>query len=210
MLRQFELNVVAETQMTTLAPPVFSDEALISAITIGDTAALSTLYDRYSGPVYGIARRILSSDQAAEEIVQDTFLRIWHRSEQFQAARGGVAQWLLGIAHHLCIDELRRRKSRAVMVLSGDDPYLFDAMHQNGPGVEEEVWLREQRQVIRGALAEIPDEQRRVIELAYLRGLTQSEIAAHTGEALGTIKTRVRLGLRKLRDILTEHHITGT
>ncbi|MBC8161678.1 MAG: sigma-70 family RNA polymerase sigma factor [Roseiflexaceae bacterium] len=210
MLRQRELNVVPQTHSDPPAPPVLQDEALISAVASGDTAALSALYDRYARAVFGIARRMLDSEQTAEEVVQDTFLRVWHRSEQFQAARGGVPQWLLGIAHHLCIDELRRRKSRAVMVLNSDEPQLFEAMQQGGHSVDEEVWLRERRQLIRSALSEIPAEQRRVIELAYLSGLTQSEIASHTGEALGTIKTRVRLGLRKLRDILAERHITGT
>lgn len=206
---QLQMNTVSQPDVTADTPLFVADEALLAEISRGDSSALSTFYDRHAGQIYGLALRILGSTQSAEEIVQDTFLRVWQRSEQFRPERGNVNQWLFGIAHHLCIDELRRRKTRIVAILDSDTPALLELQHA-GPPLEEEVLLRERRQIIRSALSEIPLEQRRVIELAYFSGLSQNEIAAHTGEPLGTIKTRARLGLSKLREILTARHILGT
>lgn len=182
-----------------VAPP---DEALLARIEASDSTALELLYERYAGPVYGLALRMLGASQAAEEVVQDTFWRVWRRSATFQAGRGQVAPWLLGIAHNLCIDELRRQRARGQMVFDNDDqPVLRDRPH-DGPAVDEEVWTRERHRLIVEALAQLPPEQRSVIELAFFGGLSQREIAEQTLEPLGTIKTRVRLGLRKLKDLL--------
>lgn len=207
---QLETTMMSQPDVTAPASRIAQDEGLLAAIGRGDTTALSAFYDLHGGQIYGLALRILGNTHSAEEIVQDTFLRVWQRSHQFQPERGNVNQWLFGIAHHLCIDELRRRKARVVAVSDSDTPELLEQIQHDGLQLEEEILLRERRQIIRNALAEIPVEQRRVIELAYFSGLSQNEIAAHTGEPLGTIKTRVRLGMSKLREILAKRHVFGT
>jgi RNA polymerase sigma-70 factor, ECF subfamily len=178
------------------------DEALLARIEAGDNSALELLYERYASAVYGLALRMLGASQAAEEVVQDTFWRVWRRSATFQPGRGQVAPWLLGIAHNLCIDELRRRRARGQMVFDTDEQPVLRDRPDAGLAVDEEVWVRERRQVIVQALGQLPPEQRRVIELAFFSGLSQREIAEQTGDPLGTIKTRVRLGLRKLKELL--------
>jgi RNA polymerase sigma-70 factor, ECF subfamily len=178
------------------------DEALLARVAAGDSRALETLYDRYSRVVYGTALRILGATEPAEEVVQETFWRVWRRSSTFQPGRGQVSSWILGIAHNLAIDELRRQRARPSPVYDEDDrPVLRDLedgrMDVAGAALEEE-----QRRLISAALEQIPAEQREAIELAYFGGLSQSEIAARLQNPLGTIKTRIRLGLQKLRDIL--------
>lgn len=188
-----------------LYPP--QDDVLIAQIEQGDGKALELLYDRYAGAVYGLALRMLGSNQAAEEIVQDTFWRVWRRSATFQSGRGQVVSWLLGIAHNLCIDELRRLRARAPLIYDDAEQSILTGLAQDGPSVDEEVWLRERRKVIREALSQLPPEQRNAIELAFFGGLSQREIAEQTLEPLGTVKTRVRLGLRKLKEILTGREV---
>jgi RNA polymerase sigma-70 factor (ECF subfamily) len=178
------------------------DEALIARVAAGDSRALEILYDRYSRVVYGTALRILGATDLAEEVVQETFWRVWRRSGTFQPGRGQVSSWILGIAHNLAIDELRRQRARPNPVYDAEDrPVLRDRedrrMDVVGAAIEEE-----QRRLISTALEQIPAEQREAIELAYFGGLSQSEIAARLQNPLGTVKTRIRLGLQKLRDIL--------
>lgn len=182
--------------------PAPADEALLVGIVDGDTQALETLYDRHSGAVYGLALRMLGLPQAAEEVVQETFWRVWCRSATFQQSRGQPLTWLLGIAHNLCIDELRRQRTRAPIQTIRDDQPLLDLLADDSPSPDEETWHREQRRVVRAALDQLPAEQRHTIELAFFRGLSQREIAEQTLEPLGTVKTRVRLALRKLRELL--------
>ena len=210
MLQLLEMPVRTSLKEPTAWKDSPHDHTLIVQIGAGESAALALLYDRYASAVFGLAVRILGVEHTAEEVVQDTFLRVWRNSGSFKPDRGEVISWMLGIAHNLCIDELRRRKARITMVYDTDDYSLIGAMPSPHLPVDEEVWLRERREVIRDALAQLPADQRRAIELAYMRGLTQSEIAEHTGEPLGTVKTRVRLGLRKLRDILATLQMTGT
>lgn len=199
---QLQMTMPAQPNVTAQTLLLVADEALLVEIARGDSGALSTFYDRYAGTIYGLALRMLGSTQSAEEAVQDTFLRVWQRSEQFRPERGNVRQWLFGIAHHLCLDELRRRRSRIVADSASDVSTELEQVEHDGPLVEEVILLRERRQIVQNALGEIPAEQRQAIELAYFSGLSQNEIATFTGEPLGTIKTRVRLGLAKLRDIL--------
>lgn len=179
-----------------------ADEVLLTGIVNGETLALEALYDRHSGAVYGLALRMLGVPQAAEDVVQETFWRVWHRGATFQQGKGQPVTWLLGIAHNLCIDELRRQRVRvAIQTTHGDQP-LLELLADESPSPEEETWLREQRRVVRAALAELPAEQQRTIELAFFCGLSQREIAEQMQEPLGTVKTRVRLALRKLRELL--------
>lgn len=184
------------------------DEALIARIEAGDSVAFETLYDRYSGAVYGLALRMLGATPAAEEAVQEAFLRVWRRSITFRAGQGEVVSWLLGITYNLCIDELRRRRNHGVPIDSNDGQAILDNLPTSEIPVDEEVWLRERRQIIQDALSQLPVEQRHAIELAYFAGLSQRAIAEQTLQPLGTIKTRVRLGLHKLKEILTGREIT--
>jgi RNA polymerase sigma-70 factor (ECF subfamily) len=172
-------------------------------VAAGDSQALEILYDRYARVIYGMALRMLGTPELAEDIVQETFWRVWRRSTTFQPGRGQVSSWLLGIAHNLGIDELRRQRSHPSPAYEQDDrPVLRDiadaTMDVAGAALEEE-----QHRLINAALEQIPGEQRQAIELAYFDGLSQSEIAAKLQNPIGTVKTRIRLGLQKLRDILT-------
>src|SRR5262245_35776162 len=179
------------------------DEALLARVAAGDTRALETLYDRYSGVVYGTALRILGAAELAEEVVQETFWRVWRRSGTFQPGRGQASSWILGIAHNLAIDELRRQRARPNPVYDEEDRPVLRDLEDSRMDVASAALEEEQRRLISAALDQIPAEQREAIELAYFGGLSQSEIAARLHNPLGTVKTRIRLGLQKLRDILT-------
>jgi len=179
------------------------DIALITAISAGNSAALEVLYDRYSATVYRMALRIVKNQELAEEIVQEAFWRVWRRSSSFAHERGRVVQWLFGITHNLCIDELRRIRSRPISVYEDVEHPLIQQMPDQRTDVAGEVWQGEQRRAIVTALEELPASQREAIELAYFGGLSQQEIAQKLDSPLGTIKTRVRLGLQKLKAALS-------
>jgi RNA polymerase sigma-70 factor (ECF subfamily) len=191
----------------TNEPASPSDERLLVGVATGDSEALEQLYDRYSRVVYGTALRMLGNPEHAEDIVQETFWRVWRRSGSFQQSRGQVASWIFGIAHNLCIDELRRQHARPQTSRSEDDQSAFLAAADERADVADVAFEAERRRLIRAALAQIPGEQRDVIELAYFGGLSQSEIAEHLQSPIGTVKTRIRLGLNKLREILLQRQL---
>ena len=178
------------------------DLALIAAIAAGDSQALEVLYDRYAPVVYRLALRMLKSPETAEDLVQEVFWRVWRRSGSFERERGRVAQWLFGIAHNLCIDELRRLRSRPTPVYEDVDHPIIQQLVDEQMDVPAAAWATEQRRVISEALHELPQAQRQAIELAYFGGMSHQEIATKLGRPLGTIKTRVRLGLQKLSGLL--------
>ncbi|MBI2911197.1 MAG: sigma-70 family RNA polymerase sigma factor [Chloroflexi bacterium] len=171
----------------------------------GDQGALAILYDRYARAVYSLALRMLADRGLAEDLVQEVFLRCWSRARQFAAERGSLSTWLLGITHHLAVDNLRRQaaRPRAADPAPEGEPPLTARLASTSDALEE-VWLRLQADGVGRALAEIPRSQRQAIELAYFHGLTHVEIAAHLGEPLGTVKTRIRLGMSRLRQRLGE------
>lgn len=179
------------------------DLSLIAAISLGDSRALEVLYDRYASVVYRMAARIVKSQELAEDIVQEVFWRVWRRSGSFERDRGRVAQWLFGIAHNLCIDELRRSRSRPISVYEDVDHPLIQQLPDQHIDVAGAAWHGEQRRAIASALAELPEAQRQAIEMAYFGGMSHQEIALRLDRPLGTIKTRVRLGLHKLKSVLT-------
>jgi len=179
-----------------------SDADLITLVTQGDQEALATLYERYSRAVYSFSLRIVSDAQVAEEILQEVFVRAWQQGGSFQSARGSLITWLLSITHNLSIDEVRRRKRRPQKAESEEPETILASLPDAGIDVEEEVWLSSLRVSIQDALQQLPAAQREAIELAYFQGLTQREIAETLGEPLGTIKTRMRLGMLKLREQL--------
>jgi RNA polymerase sigma-70 factor (ECF subfamily) len=179
-----------------------SDADLITLVTRGDQDALEVLYERYSRAVYSFSLRIVGDAQVAEEILQEVFVRAWQQGGSFQAARGSLITWLLSITHNLSIDEVRRRKRRPQKADAEEPETILASLPDEGSDVEEEVWLSSLRVSIQDALQQLPAAQREAIELAYFQGLTQREIAEVLGEPLGTIKTRMRLGMLKLREQL--------
>lgn len=181
-----------------------SDAELIGRAADGDAQALEVLYDRYSSIVLSFAYRLVADRQLAEEVLQEAFFRAWQQGKAFNAGRGTFVTWLLSITHNLAIDEIRKRRRRPQKAES-EEPEAFLATVADtsaGAEVEDEVWLGALRDTISVALRELPAAQREAIELAYFQGLTQREIADRLGEPLGTVKTRMRLGLQKLRESL--------
>ncbi|NTU80176.1 MAG: sigma-70 family RNA polymerase sigma factor [Chloroflexales bacterium] len=184
---------------------MLSDEALIAHVASGDSRALEQLYSRYSRVVYGLALKILSNAEHAEDVVQETFWRVWRRADTFYAGSGSFAPWLFGIARNLCIDELRRRQARPAA--SPIEDQVLMAIPDSQPAIDDLTWEAERRRLISSALGELPPDQRQVIELAYFGGLSQREIAEHLDNPLGTVKTRVRLALQKLKGLLQHQGI---
>jgi len=171
-------------------------------VAAGDSDALAQLFKRYSGTVYSLAYRMLNDREGAEELLNEAFVRVWRQAPSFDARRGKFSTWLMSVARNLGIDQLRSRRARPQRSdpLNPDDAELDLA--DESVNVERDVWNAERRRLIRQALQELPAPQREALELAYFEGLTQSEISAKLGDPLGTTKTRIRLGLQKLRDLL--------
>lgn len=183
------------------------DEALMLQVASGNSRALELLYDRYSRVVYGLSLRMLANAELAEDVVQEAFWRVWRRSSTFRAGQGQFTAWLFGIAHNLCIDELRRQRSRPTPVYDNSENPVLLTTPDDDQDVDALTWQAEQRRLIVAALHELPPDQRAAIELAYFTGLSQREVAEHLGDPLGTVKTRIRLGLQKLRQFLHTHGI---
>jgi RNA polymerase sigma-70 factor (ECF subfamily) len=179
-----------------------TDEQLIARTVRGDVAAFELIYDRYAPTVMGLALRVVADRALAEEVVQETFWRVWRNAASFQGQRGAFAGWLLGITRNLAIDFCRRRSVRPQVLLDDADESPIERVPDQSADVAESAWTAIKYQQVYAALSDLPPEQRRVIELAYFGGLTRQEIAAKTGEPLGTIHTRARLALKKLRAAL--------
>jgi len=174
-----------------------TDEELIRRVLRRDEPALGAIYDRYGRLVYTIALRITGDREAAEEVTQDVFQAVWQGAGSFQLS-GSFPAWLAGIARHRAIDLIRSRRYRARTREEVLDP-AFAGAATVGDSPVDALALRT---VVRTALAELPPTQRQAIELAYYGGLTHVEIAGRLGEPVGTIKSRMRLGLTRLRDLL--------
>jgi len=179
-----------------------NDEALIQLVTHEQAEALGALYDRYGRLVYSLALHLLGDPSTAEEVVQDTFLRVWQKADTYRADQGKVSTWLSRIARNRAIDVLRQQGIRPEKhsVTWANVP-VSATPHVDGP--EEEVALALEQQRVRAAVSHLPEEQQQVLGLAYFRGLTQSQIAAQTKLPLGTVKTRIRLAMGKLRQVLS-------
>ena len=184
----------------TMIVKEWSDEQLIAQVARGDTAAYETLYDRYCSTVMGLALKITGDRSLAEEVVQETFWRVWRKADLFQTQRGAFTSWFFGITRNVSIDLLRRQKTQIQPVEETEQ--IIEQAVDPSMNVPEAAWLREKHQQMRAAIATLPKEQRSVIEMAYFRGLTRQEIAQATGDPLGTIHTRARLALQKLREEL--------
>lgn len=187
-----------------------ADRRTLAALAAGDPAALDRLYHQYAALVMTVTQRMVRDRRLAEELLQDVFLRIWQRAETYEPERGHVRNWILGIAHNLALNELRRQRRRPAIADVGPEPGHDGApddpiarMTDPGPLPEEFAWLRERQAMIAGALASLPVAQRDVIRL-YATGYSQSEIADRLEEPLGTIKSRMRRGLLQLRDLVPD------
>ena len=178
----------------------WSDEQLIAQVARGDTAAYELLYDRYCSMVMGLALKITGDRSLAEEVVQETFWRVWRKADLFQTQRGAFTSWFFGITRNLSIDLLRRQKTQVQPV--NETEQIIEQIADPTTNVPEAAWLRQKHQQMHAAIETLPKEQRSVIEMAYFRGMTRQEIAQATGEPLGTIHTRARLALQKLREEL--------
>ena len=181
------------------------DAALMLRIAQGDEQALGALYDRWSPLVFSVCAHILGDDDEAEEAVEETFWQVWRQAARYDAERGAVSTWLTTVARTRALDRLRarrRRQEQSMTNLTETDRAQVDATVRRTDDPARDAELTERRSLVRQALVALPAEQREVLELAYFRGFSQSEIAKQTGQPLGTIKTRVRLAMEKLRDRL--------
>jgi len=176
-----------------------SDIDLLHAVARRDELALAALYDRYRLILFGLLVRILNSREEAEDVLQEVFLQVWRRAVDFDEQRGRPFTWLVTLTRSRAIDRLRVLASRQRLA----DSAAQDATDEVSDAVADTLHA-EQREIVGRALASLPEEQRRTLKLAYFEGLTQSEIAAQLGTPLGTVKTRMRAGMIKLRELLGE------
>jgi RNA polymerase sigma-70 factor (ECF subfamily) len=176
------------------------DETLVIQVARGNSTALEVLYDRYASTVLGISLKVIGDQALAEDVLQETFWRVWQSAGTYQSQRGPFTGWLFRIARNLSIDAYRRRNVRPQTIsgAEGSDPILEETPDPDTNVADQAQSILKNRQ-IRKALAALPTVQRQVIEMAYFYGMTRQEIAEATGEALGTIHTRARLALQKLR-----------
>jgi RNA polymerase sigma-70 factor (ECF subfamily) len=191
--------------MLDLSP--IADDQLVLRIAGGEAAALEVLYDRYVRQCFGLALRMVNEPALAEEVVQEVFLKLWSRPDSYSSQKGAFVSWLLSLVHHRCVDELRKR-SRNDIALETEQPLsVINTRPDPQPDPSEQVWVLEQQRVVRQALVELPENQRQVLELAYFGGLSQSQIAERLSQPLGTVKTRMRMGLQNLRRLLETHKL---
>lgn len=179
----------------------FTDAQLLALIGRGENWALSEIHARYARLVFSIALKILNEQASAEEIVQQVFTEVWRHARHYRLQRGKFSAWVSTITRHQCIDELRRRRVRPTTE-PGDWESLDRLAGNDDPAQDVQDPFEQAR--IRKALQQIPTQERMVIELAFWGGMTQREIALHSHSPLGTIKTRLRLGMQRLKPLLQE------
>ncbi len=174
-----------------------SDEALVLMAARSEEWALAELYDRYGRSAYALALRVLRDQALAEDAVQEAFLTVWRTASRFVPERGKASTWILTLVHRRAVDTVRHEQRRRGVALER-------AAEPSVEGVDEDAWLRLQRERVQEALRRLPDAQREALELAYYGGLSQSELAERLGQPLGTIKSRMFGGLSRLRELLGE------
>lgn len=178
-----------------------TDLELLEHISNQDRDALATLYERFGRRVFSLAVRILSDSVSAEEVTQDVFMSVWRRGATYVSKKGKFTTWLFSIAHNRTIDELRKRRRDLSRTNDDIDDHLNLKSGDVSPA--DATVAQSEYAKIRAAMEDLPEEQKNVVELSYFKGLTQTEIAEKTGQPLGTVKTRMRLALKKLRKALS-------
>ncbi len=176
-----------------MEPRVEDDAALLKRVGSGDQSAVATLFDRYSGMVYSVALRVLRDSGQAEDVMQDIFVQIWRKPEVFVSGRGSLGAWLVVVARNRAIDALRRRRPTEA---------VEDVVLMSSTDLASEAERNSLMEKVRTVMHTLPAEQKKSVEMAFFDGLTHTEIAAQTGDALGTVKTRIRLALISLRKAL--------
>ena len=177
------------------------DGQLVELVARRDAGALEALYDRYGGAAYSLARRILAEETLAQDVVQEVFLSLWRDARRFDPGRGTVATYLLSMTHHRAVDVVRREESLRRWRASDEG---LELEPDPAARVEDQVETSERRAEVRAALAGLPVAQREALLLAYFGGYTQREVAALVGVPLGTVKTRMAAGMRKLKEALQD------
>lgn len=192
-----------------------ADDALVREVAGGSTAALEALYDRHVRGCFGLAMKIVRDPNLAEEVVQDVFVKIWSSPHTFSTERGKFAGWLMTLVHNRSVDKLRRGKAGTIgasVSLDAENAHgvsFSEALADDRPSPEEQVWRGEQARLVRQVIELLPESQQEAISMAYFDGLTQREIAERLQEPLGTIKTRTRSGLRRLRRMFSQQNLLG-
>jgi RNA polymerase sigma-70 factor (ECF subfamily) len=174
---------------------LYADEDLMPLVEVGDAEALAALYDRYGRMAYSLAYRMMGEKQEAEDVVQEAFIKVWRSAGGYRAERGSVRTWILSIVHNRGIDQIRSHASRGRM----QDKVEASAPTSEPSEAFAETWRNTQQEQVREALNTLPQEQLKILELAYFSGYTHVEIAEHLELPLGTVKGRMRLGLQKIR-----------
>ena len=177
------------------------DGQLVELVAQQDAGALEALYDRYGRAAYSLARRILTEETLAQDVVQEVFLSLWRDARRFDAGRGTVATYLLSMTHHRAVDVVRREENLRRWRTSDE---RLELAPDPKARVEDEVEASERRAGVRAALKDLPDPQRQALLLAYFGGYTQREVAALVGVPLGTVKTRMAAGMRKMKEALSD------
>lgn len=177
------------------------DVALIRRMVDADETALGALYDRWVRSLYSLVFHLLKDADEAEDVVEETFWQAWKKASSYEPSRGAVSTWLLTIGRRKALDRIRAKKRHREDPIGNDN--TFADLPSTDPNPSENVEGRELREHVRSALNDLPQEQRQVLELGYFRGLSQTEIAEFTGQPLGTVKTRMRLAMQKLREPLS-------
>jgi RNA polymerase sigma-70 factor (ECF subfamily) len=178
-----------------------ADIQRVTAMASGDAAGLAALYDRHAPAIYSLALRIVREEGDAEDVVQEVFAQAWRQAGRYDAARGSVIAWLLIMTRTRAIDRLRMRQARPDRA-SAPDPSMLEQLASTDEDPSSGLVAEQEALRVRDALQALPMLQRVAIELAFFEGLSQSEIAERLEQPLGTVKTRIRLGLLKLRDVL--------
>ena len=182
---------------------VLADEELMSLMEGGDAGAFAALYDRHSRAAYSLAYRMMGERQAAEDLAQDAFLKVWRSAGRFRPERGSVRTWVLSIVHNRGIDQLRSMASRR----RTQDRVERSAPRSQPSEAFAEAWRNRQREQVREALGSLPAEQSKILELAYFSGYTHVEISNLLDLPLGTVKGRMRLGLKKIREYFDQENV---
>jgi len=199
-----EISKSPVTAAPMLAPGAPSDLELMLGIQKEDPESLSQLYDRYSGIIKAIILRVVHNDAEADDLLQEIFMEIWNQAKNFSAQKGKPLGWMVTLARRRAIDGLRKKQAyaRAEERLQNETEQQPDAWVLNT--TEAEINLGDRRVIIRQVIDSLPPPQQEAVELAFFRGMSQREIAANTNTPLGTVKTRLELGLKKIYDGLKE------